>query len=126
VIFRPDYYHSTWYRYWGKVKLTGSTCAEESFQPEKTRAIFKENKKFGLISFNYEIILPGIYDKLSCGCFETYHVEIDAKHGLLGRDGTPLLPFNYEDIQLYNDGMLILRQGPDSFVGRLIYKRPPR
>jgi hypothetical protein len=106
-------------------EIAGSTWTE-SFQPEKRRAFFKENEKFGLISFNHDILLPAIYDKLSRGYFETYHVEINAQHGLLGRDGTPLLPFNYEDIQLYDDGMLILRQGPDSIVGRLTYKRPTR
>ena len=92
---------------------------------EQERIIFKENEKYGVMTFNKEIIIPPKYTSIQNIRNEFFETKIGGKEGMIdeGRfglitlNGDTILPTEYESISI--DDELILTRND---FGTTIYK----
>jgi hypothetical protein len=92
--------------------------AWNGFLIEERKIIFRENDKYGLMTFDEKIIIPPIYEKLS-KCDDFLYVALGKdnleKHGLLTKDGTTILPIQYESISVHAN-LVIARDNKSSIL----------
>jgi hypothetical protein len=89
---------------------------------DRNEIIFKENEKFGVVSFSGDILLSAQYENIRAEKFCTYLVKKDEKYGLLGADKNVLIPPEYEYFSVDEDGVIVLRRQGNSVVARLFFE----
>ncbi|GBU26552.1 hypothetical protein R84B8_00062 [Treponema sp. R8-4-B8] len=99
---------------------------------DQKRIIYKENDKYGIITFNDEIIISPKYTSIQNIRNMFYEVKVggderliddEGKFGLITLDGNTILPIEYKSISMEND-IIIARNNAGSTLFRVETKRP--
>jgi hypothetical protein len=87
---------------------------------EQEKIIFKENDKYGVVTFNDEIVIPPEYTSIRNIKNEFFEIKVGGKEGRFGLitlNGETILPAEYESISI--DDELILTEND---FGTTVYK----
>jgi hypothetical protein len=94
--------------------------------PSSNFSIVEINGKYGIINLADKVIVPLIYDWINSWDFGSknnatiqvntytndirFSVKLGEKYGVIDENGTFIIPCEYEDIQLFSNGMITLTQ----------------